>query len=145
LVIVPAGNDGGPTDLPLGTRVLAAESVEFDGRRSDYSSQVNEALGAIGQLPTVELTEAGPTVLIGAGTAYAAAALAAVAVESIARQPTLKGTELRDALIHAAAKPVNTKNPPVARVVISRSIDIAQRLPDSNSPARSTGKTRRKR
>ena len=38
---------------------------------------------------------------------------------SIARQPTLKGGALRDALIKAAHA-VDAENPPVARVVIPR-------------------------
>ena len=118
LVIVPAGNSGGPEDLV--TKALVAESVDPDGRRSEYSSQVKGALGAVGELPVVDLTEAGPTVFVGRGTSYAAAALAAIAVESIARQPALKGgTALRDALINAA-RPLDTENPPVARVIIPR-------------------------
>jgi Subtilase family len=111
LVIVPAGNSGGPLDVPMATKVLVAEGVDLDGRRSSFSSHVKGALGAISQLPVVDLTETGPSVLIGTGTSYAAAALAAIAVESIARQPTLRGTALRDALIHAAAQPVDTTNP----------------------------------
>jgi hypothetical protein len=119
LVIVPAGNSGGPTDFPLAAVPLVAESVNLDGRRSSFSSQVKGALGAVGELPTVDLIEAGPTVVVGTGTSYAAATLAAIAAESIARQPTLKGKALREALIKAA-HPVDSQNPPVARVVIPR-------------------------
>jgi hypothetical protein len=120
LVIVPAGNSGKPEDFPMATTALVAESLGLDGRRSGFSSEVKGSLGAVGELPTVDLTEAGPTVTVGIGTSYAAAALAAIAVESVARQPTLKGIALRDALIHAAAQPVDTKHPPIARVVIPR-------------------------
>jgi len=119
LVVVPAGNTGDQTEFPLAGKILAAEAVGPDGRRCCYSSQVNGGLGALGELPTVDLTEAGtPTVFVGTGTGYAAAALGAIAVESIARQRTLKGTALREALINAAHAPIEAKNPPIARVVI---------------------------
>jgi hypothetical protein len=52
----------------------------------------------------VDLNEVGPTVAVGIGTSFAAAALAAIAVESVARQPKLRGIALRDALIRAAAQ-----------------------------------------
>jgi hypothetical protein len=120
LVIVPAGNSGKPMVLSWATKTLVAESVDLEGRRSEFSSEVKGSLGAVGELPTVDLTQAGPTVAVGTGTAYAAAALAAIAVESVARQPTLKGAALRDALISAAAEPVDTNAPPIARVVIPR-------------------------
>jgi hypothetical protein len=45
LVIVPAGNTGGPVDVPLATNVLVAESVDIGGGRSSFSSQVEGALG----------------------------------------------------------------------------------------------------
>jgi hypothetical protein len=120
LVIVPAGNSGQPADFSLVNKALVAESVDLNGRRSDFSSEVKGSLGAVGELPMVDLNEVGPTVAVGIGTSFAAAALAAIAVESVARQPKLRGIALRDALIRAAAQPVDTKNPPVARVVIPR-------------------------
>ena len=119
LIVVPAGNSGVPEDFPLASKTLVAESVNLDGSRSAFSSKVKGALGAVGELPTVDLTEAGPTVFVGTGTAYAGAALAAIAVESVARQPALKGAALRDALINAA-RPTSGENPPIARVVIPR-------------------------
>jgi F0F1-type ATP synthase membrane subunit c/vacuolar-type H+-ATPase subunit K len=103
MFIVPAGNSRKREDLPWATNILVAESVNLDGSRSEFSSEVKGSLGAVGELPTVDLTQAGPTVVVGTGTGYAAAALAAIAVESVARQPTLKGAALRDALISAAA------------------------------------------
>ena len=118
LVVVPASNSGGPLDYPFATKILVAESINADGTRSRYSSQVKGAIGAVGEFPTVELTDLGPTIVVGTGTAFAAAALAAVVVESVARQPTLKSIALRDVLIDAA-RPGNAGNPPVARVVIS--------------------------
>jgi hypothetical protein len=102
----------------LVNKALVAESVDLNGRRSDFSSEVKGSLGAVGELPMVDLNEVGPTVAVGIGTSFASAALAAIAVESVARQPKLRGIALRDALIRAAAQPVDTKNPPVARVVI---------------------------
>jgi protein-L-isoaspartate O-methyltransferase len=95
-------------------RLLQAEFTQIKGDLSSGAKNV-----AIGELPIVDLTEAGPAVLLGSGTGYAAAVLAAIAVESIARQPTLKGGALRDALIKAAHA-VDAENPPVARVVIPR-------------------------
>ncbi len=46
LVIVPAGNTGDPQNFPFSAKTLVAESVDLDGRRSHYSSQVKGALGA---------------------------------------------------------------------------------------------------
>jgi hypothetical protein len=121
LVIVPAGNAGGPVDYPLAEKILVAESIDLNGKRRAYSSHVKEALGAVDQLPTVFLTGDGPVVIeVPYQSSNAAASLAAVAVESIARQPELKGTALRDALISAAARPTDPENSPVAKVVIPR-------------------------
>jgi hypothetical protein len=123
LVIVPAGNSGGSMrDRLVDTKsVLVAESIGLDGKRSSYSLEVKGGLGAMGELPIVDLTDAGPTVAVGTGTSYAAAALAAIAVESVARQPLLGGAALRDALIKAAAESKEEeKSPPIARVVIPR-------------------------
>jgi hypothetical protein len=110
LVVVSAG-EGFPT------WTIAAQTVDLDGRTSGFTPGREEVLGAVGELPVVRLTEAGPTVFVGN---FASAALAAVAVESIARQPTLRGAALRDALIEAATHPKDPKDPPVARVVIPR-------------------------
>jgi hypothetical protein len=52
--------------------------------------------------------------VFGRGTSYASPTLA---VETIARQPALSGTTLRDALI-GAARSMDKDGPPVARVVI---------------------------
>lgn len=110
LVVVSA--DGG---FPAGA--LAAQAIDLDGKSSGFAPGRKEVLGAVGELPVVSLTEAGPTVFVGK---FASAALAAVAVESVARQPTLKGSALRDALVKAATQPKDPKDPPIARVVIPR-------------------------
>jgi Subtilase family len=120
LVIIPAGNSGSVADSTLATKALLAESIEPAGRRASYSSQVAGSLGAVGELPMVDLTDAGPVLSVRRGTSFAAAALAAIAAESIARQPTLRGAGLREALLKAAAQPADSENPPVARVVIPR-------------------------
>lgn len=120
LVVAPAGNLGVSQYQTAPKSFLLAESVGLDGKRSSYSARVEGSLGAVGEVPLVDLTEAGPTVAVGQGTSYAAATLAAVAAESVARQPSLKGAALRDALIKAAAKPSDDAGAPVARVVIPR-------------------------
>jgi hypothetical protein len=98
---------------------LVAEGIEPDGKKSSFSNKVSGSLGAVGDLPTVVLTDAGPTVVLGRGTSHAAAALAAIAAETVSRQPDLRGAALRKALI-AAARPPQGDGAPIARVAIPR-------------------------
>ena len=121
LVIVPAGNEGVPglMSASIAGTALVAEAIEPDGTKSSFSSKVPGSLGAVGDLPTVVLTDAGPTVAVGSGTSNAAAALAAIAAETVSRQPDLKGAALRKALIAAARAPQGD-GAPIARVAIPR-------------------------
>ncbi|PWC32036.1 S8 family serine peptidase [Azospirillum sp. TSO22-1] len=123
LIIVPAGNSGPESaDISdeLASKTLVAESIDVDGTYSGFSSRVPGSLAAVGgALPYVAVTDAGPTVVVGSGTGFAAAALAAVAVETVARQPDLRGAALRDALV-AAARSSGDYKPKIARVTIPR-------------------------
>jgi hypothetical protein len=124
LVIVPAGHSGSatPENLPdeLVSKILVAESIDANGVYSKFSSQVSGALAAVGSvLPSVTITDAGPTVVVGDGTGLAAATLTAVAVETLAREPSLRGATLRDALV-AASRSLGQNGPKIARVAIPR-------------------------
>jgi Subtilase family len=121
LIVVPAGNEGTPglVSPSIAGTALVAEGIEPDGKKSSFSSKVPGSLGAIGDLPTVVLTDAGPTVALGSGTSNAAAVLAAIAAETVSRQPDLREAELRKALI-ASARPPEGDVAPIARVAIPR-------------------------
>ena len=127
LVIAPAGNAGveePPSEKVaktlLAKKILLAESIDPGGSYSSFSSRVPGALAAVGSdLPSVTLTETWPTVVLGSGTGLAAATLAAVAIETVARQPALGGAALRDALLKAG-RVAPSGQPTVARVAIPR-------------------------